>query len=391
VLNIEQAIILAAGEGQRLRPFTSLRPKGMITVANKPILQYVIEALAGAGVRHIVMVVGYRRATIQDYFGRGKKFGVDINYVPQDTQIGTADALKQANNVAATRFLVVPGDNIIEADTILPLINRQNNVVTVKYQENVSQYGAVIIKKGKVATIIEKPEVDISYMVNTGIYIFDREIFPFIENENDLTKALQSMINNGYSFDAVETKATWLDAIYPIDILRLNEVMLAGLPASTAGTIEGGVTIKGKVAIGEGTTVRGNSYLVGPVVIGDNCEIGPAACILPATSLGNNVSISAFCQMKNSVIGNDVTIGCNCIIEDSIIAPGCRIGNGLSVSSQEVTVNKDRRGKLGALIGDFCELEDTVVIRPGISIGINSRVKSLRVINEHIPDGSLVL
>ena len=388
--NIEQAIILAAGEGQRLRPFTSLRPKGMIPVANKPILQYVIEALAGAGIRHIVLVVGYRRAAIQDYFGWGKKFGVDISYVPQNTQIGTADALKQASKVAAPHFLVVPGDNIIETDTILPLISRQNNIITVKYQENVSQYGAVIIKKGKVTNIIEKPDVDISYMVNTGIYTFDNEVFHFIENENDLTQALQAMINSGHSFDAVETKATWLDAIYPIDILRLNEVMLAGLPASTAGTTESGVTIKGKVTVGEGTTVRGNSYLVGPAIIGNNCEIGPTTCILPATSIGNNVSISPFCQIKNSVIGNDVIIGCNCIIEDSIIAPGCRIGNGMSISSQEITPNK-REERLGALLGDFCEFEDNVVIRPGISIGVNSKVRSAKVVNEHLPDGSLVL
>lgn len=365
----------------------------MLSIANKPILQYVIEALAGVGLRRIILVVGYRREEIQDYFGSGKKFGVDINYVVQKTQVGTADALKQAREMAASRFLVLPGDNIVEADTILPLMSAPNNAITVKHQENVSQYGAVIVKKGKVTNIAEKPEVAVSYLVNTGIYALNQEIFPFIEQEVDFPQAIQAMIEQGHIFDAFETKATWLDAVYPIDILRLNEAMLDKLPASRGGTIETGVTEKGKVAIGNGTKVRSNSYLVGPIVIGDNCEIGPTICIFPGTSIGNNVTISPFSQIKNSVIGNDVVIGSNCNIQDSIIAPGCVIGNWLTVRTREVTLTKERErhvAKLGALIGDFCELEDNIVIHAGISLGVKARVRSTKVIDEDIPEGSLV-
>jgi UDP-N-acetylglucosamine diphosphorylase/glucosamine-1-phosphate N-acetyltransferase len=393
VARIGQAIILAGGEGQRLKPFTSLRPKVMLSIANKPILRYVIEALAQAGLRHIVLVVGYRREEIQDYFGSGKKFGVDINYIVQKTQVGTADALKQAREVAAPRFLVLPGDNIIEADTILPLVTVANNTIVAKHQENISKYGVVIAKNGKVSQIVEKPDMAISYLVNTGIYALNRDIFPFVEQEIDLPQAIQTMNDQGHSFTAVETKALWLDAVYPIDILRLNEVMLAKLPASTGGTIEDGVAAKGKVTIGNGTTIRSGSYFVGPVVIGDNCEIGPSVCIFPATSIGNNVSISPFCQIKNSVIGNEVVIGSNCNIQDSIIAPGCVIGNGLTVRSSEVCLAEGQEGplaKLGALIGDFCEFEDNIVINAGISLGIRARVKSMKIISENIPEGSLV-
>jgi UDP-N-acetylglucosamine diphosphorylase/glucosamine-1-phosphate N-acetyltransferase len=392
VARIEQAIILAGGEGQRLKPFTSLRPKVMLPIANKPILHYVIEALAQAGVRQIILVVGYRRDEIQDYFGSGKKFGVAINYVVQNTQVGTADALNQARDMAAPRFLVIPGDNIIEVDTVLPLVSITNNTITLKYQKNISQYGAVIAKKGKVANIVEKPEVAISYLANTGIYVLDHKIFPFIAQETELPQAIQAMIDQGYSFSAVETKATWLDAVYPIDILRLNEVMLNKLPASTGGSIEEGVTLKGKVTIGNSTTIRSNSYFVGPVVIGDNCEIGPTVCIFPSTSISNNVSIAPFCQIKNSVIGNGVVIGSNCNIQDSIIAPGCVIGNGLTIRSQEVCREGEegRLAKLGALLGDFCELEDNIVISAGISLGIRTRVRSMKIIDENIPEGSLV-
>lgn len=365
----------------------------MLPIANKPILRYVIEALAQAGLRHIVLVVGYRREEIQDYFGSGKKFEVDIKYIVQKTQIGTADALKQARDVAAPRFLVLPGDNIIEADTLLPLLSTSSNAITVKYRENVSQHGAVIVKKGKVAHIIEKPEVAVSYLVNTGIYALDQDIFTFIEQENDLPQVLQTMVEQGYSFDTLETKATWLDAVYPIDILRLNEAMVTRLPASTGGIMDAGVTVKSKVAIGNGTKVRANSYLAGPVVIGDNCDIGPTVCVFPATSIGNNVTISPFCQIKNSVIGNDVVIGSNCNIQDSIIAPGCVIGNGLTVRTREIMLENEKQGhiaKLGALLGDFCELEDNIVIHAGVSLGVRARVRSMKVIDEDIPEGSLV-
>ena len=365
----------------------------MLPIANKPILRYVIEGLAQAGLRHIVLVVGYRREEIQDYFGSGKKFEVEIRYVVQKTQVGTADALKQAKDVAASRFLVLPGDNIIEADTILPLVNTPGNAISVKYGENVSQYGAVIVKKGKVANIVEKPEVAVSYLVNTGIYALDQEVFPFIDQENDLPQALQAMVEQGYSFGALETKATWLDAVYPIDLLRLNEAMVTRLPASTGGTIEAGVTTRGKVAIGKGTKLRANSYLAGPVVIGDDCDIGPMACIFPATSIGNNVTVSPFCQIKNSVIGNDVVIGSNCNIQDSVIAPGCVIGNGLVIRTREIALEKgkeDHGARLGALLGDFCELEDNIVIHAGVSLGVRSRVRAMKVLDEDIPEGSLV-
>jgi UDP-N-acetylglucosamine diphosphorylase / glucose-1-phosphate thymidylyltransferase / UDP-N-acetylgalactosamine diphosphorylase / glucosamine-1-phosphate N-acetyltransferase / galactosamine-1-phosphate N-acetyltransferase len=104
------------------------------------------------------LVIGYRREEIQDYFGSGKKYGVDITYVVQNTQVGTADALKQAKSIAALRFLVLPGDNIIDAETIRSLVDASSNTVIVKSQPDISQYGVVIAKGGRVSGFIEKPE-----------------------------------------------------------------------------------------------------------------------------------------------------------------------------------------------------------------------------------------
>ena len=111
---IEQAVILAAGEGQRLRPFTSSKPKVMIPIANKPILRYVIEAVVKNGIRKIIVVVGYRKDQVMDYFGAGENFDAEIDYVEQKQQLGTAHALKQVEPKVNGRFLALSGDNIPE-------------------------------------------------------------------------------------------------------------------------------------------------------------------------------------------------------------------------------------------------------------------------------------
>src|SRR4030066_1905106 len=111
---MKQAVILAAGEGQRLRPFTVTKPKVMLSIAGKPMLCYVIEALAQHGIRNIVLVVGYRREQVFDYIGSGEQFGVKVAYVTQDKQLGTAHALAQAKEVAESEFLVLSGDKLIE-------------------------------------------------------------------------------------------------------------------------------------------------------------------------------------------------------------------------------------------------------------------------------------
>ena len=115
---MKQAVILAAGEGQRLRPFTVNKSKVMLTIAGKPILQHVIESLAQSGISDIVMIVGYHSEQIFDYFGEGERFGVSISYKTQEKQLGTAHAVKQARGIIEGDFLILPGDNLIDRDTI---------------------------------------------------------------------------------------------------------------------------------------------------------------------------------------------------------------------------------------------------------------------------------
>lgn len=391
---MEQAVILAAGEGQRLRPFTALKPKVMIPIANKPILQYVVEALAQNGIRRLVMVVGYRKEQVQDYFGSGEHFGVEIQYINQPQQLGTAHALKQVKDVTEDKFLVLSGDNIIDPDTIAQFVEANPISMLIKEQRDASKYGVVTLKDGTVWEIVEKPKEVRSNLVNTGIYAFTRQIFEFVEEEVDLTSALQIMIAQSYLILAQETYGTWLDVVYPWDILNLNSRALSGISANIGGTVEGGVTLKDPIIIGEGTTIRSNSYIVGPVIIGENCEIGPNVCIFPSTSIGDNTIILPFSQLKNSVIGGNAFIGPSCSIQDSIIERNSVLdGYFIARSSQtRVEVNGEyHRVKIGAMVGEYCHIEDNVIIQPGIIIGNYCQIGALKVVGQNLSDRSLVV
>ncbi|MFC1847931.1 bifunctional sugar-1-phosphate nucleotidylyltransferase/acetyltransferase [Chloroflexota bacterium] len=391
---IEQAVVLAAGEGQRLRPFTASKPKVMIPIANKPILRYVIEAAAMNGIRKIVVVVGYRKDQVIDYFGSGEHFGVEIDYVEQKQQLGTAHALKQVQGRVNGRFLALSGDNIIEPDTISELIRANTTTILAKEQEFISKYGVIEAQDGIVSGIIEKPREALSHLVNTGIYAFGDEIFGLIDQETDLTSVIVNMTGLGHEVRVCEATGTWLDVVYPWDMLRLNDSALAKISPSTGGSIESGVNIKGLVSIGEGTTVRSNSYIVGPVTIGENCDIGPSVCILPSTSIGDNVCISPFTTIANSILSHGVEIGPSSHIQDSIIDRGCRIRGHFVAQSDETDIRMDdeyHRVYIGAMLGENCTIGNSVVASPGIIIGNRSRIKALKTLETSIPDESLVM
>jgi NDP-sugar pyrophosphorylase family protein len=264
----------------------------------------------------------------------------------------------------------------------------------VKEQENVSKYGVVEVSNGVVTSIVEKPKESISHLVNTGVYVFDEGIFDYIGNETDLTAAIRNMIEAGTEVYACEAQGPWLDVVYPWDILRLNDLALANTSPVSGGTVEKDVSIKGSVSIGHGTIVRSGSYIVGPATIGQNCEIGPSVCILPSTSIGDNVCISPFSTIKNCMIADGVEIGPSCTVQDSIIDRGCHAA-GLFVAQSgpaEIKVEDEyHQVHIGAMLGEHCSIGSNVVTAPGTIIGNRSRIKSLRALESTIPDDSLVV
>ena len=242
--------------------------------------------------------------------------------------------------------------------------------------------------------IMEKPEGLQSSLVSTGIYSFEPKVFEFVGTETDLPQALQNMIALGHTVFAQEATDTWLDAAYPWDILKLNGIAVSEIPSTVAGVVETNVALKGSVSVGKGTVLRSNSYIVGPAIIGENCDIGPNVCILPATSIGDNVIISPFTEVKNSVIGSNVEIGPNSTIDNSVIGRGSLLGGHFVARSGQAEVKVDgeyHRVQMGAMLGEDCHIEDSVIVQPGVAIGNRCQVRALKVVRENTPDLSLVV
>jgi len=393
-----KAVILAAGEGKRLRPFTETMPKVMLPIANKPILEYVVDAVKNSGITEIIIVVGYKKEVIMEHFKDYED--VDIKYVVQDKQLGTAHALLQAKKHVKNSFIVLSGDNIIDQKSISNLIKDKSEYsLMIKEHPHPSKYGVVFIEKNILKKIVEKPKEDIGKFISTGIYKLPKNIFNKIEELTSqgtyaLTSIIQSIINEGEKINTI-TSDSWMDIVYPWDLLKVNESMLHNTSSSTSGTIEKGVTIKPPVSIGKDTTIYSGCYIVGPVVIGEGCEIGPNTCIFPSTTIGNSSVVHPFCEIRNSMIMNDVRIGSNSFIKNSIIGRGSIIENNFSSidgnSTIEIEGEFKKLEKIGVMIGEDSIMGSHVVVEPGKIIGRRCRIGSMNRIIENVASESKVM
>src|SRR5512136_893659 len=218
-----QAVILAAGEGNRVRPLTRSRPQALIPVANRPIIEYVIDALIKNGIRDIVVVVGYRKEQVTRFVNG---LEVPIEVVMQEKQLGTAHALQCAKSKIKGDFLVLPGDNYIDPQSIAR-IKDTANAILVKEHPNPSNFGVVLLNNGLVTDIVEKPEHSPSFMVSTGIYSLKKTFFSYIQG-NNLTDAIPGMIAAGEQIRAIPAD-DWQDAIFGWDLLKMNRRLLKNL------------------------------------------------------------------------------------------------------------------------------------------------------------------
>jgi len=236
-----KAVILAAGGGTRLKDLTNDHPKVMVKVFGKPLLQYLIEVLAKKDVRDIVIVVGYKKDMIMDFFGDGKKFGVKIDYVNQENHKGgTADALRRTKDkVSDEKFLLIYGDNVFNPDVIDEMIKESKNcdgVVCGKEVDNPAVYGVLKLDDKKLVKIIEKPKNPLSNLVLGGIFILPKKIFSAIDEtklssrgEYELTDSIQILIKKGLKFTCVKMKGFWKDIGTVKELDQAKEFMISRL------------------------------------------------------------------------------------------------------------------------------------------------------------------
>lgn len=344
-----QAVILAAGEGTRLRPLTRSRPKALTPVANTPIIEYVIKALQMNGIRDIIVVVGYRKEHVIRYLNM---LDVQVRVVVQEKQLGTAHALRYAEPFLEDRFLLLSGDNYIDPQSIQQMV-KEKNAVLVTDHPSPSNFGVVMIKDGYVSEIREKPAEAHGFIVSTGVYSLDRSFFKYIVG-NEIPDALQAMLNAGEEIKAVQA-FDWQDAIYPWDLLQMNARLLKNIDGTRAGTISRSSKLYGLIHIGKGTTIGPNTYIQGPVSIGNDCHIGPNCCIMPNTSIGSRVTVDPLTYLGNSLIMDDVVIGSHSRILDAVIGEACTLRDHTTTWSHESIFELEHqfmKATFGAVLGD---------------------------------------
>lgn len=333
-----KAIILAAGQGTRLRPVTLTMPKPLVPVANKSLIVYAIEMLRDGGLKDVGIVVNAVEGPIKDQLGDGSALGVNLEYIVQEEQLGLAHAVSLCRDFVGTDpFAMFLGDNIFQ-DKMGDLLrgfesSSYEAAVALGEVADPTRFGVAELNNGTIRRVVEKPKDPPSNYAISGVYLFRNSIFnaianikPSWRNELEITDAIQWLINNGDAVQAYKIKGWWIDAGKPDAIVQANQLVMGDMPFTAPPVGENVVNsdVSARVVLGKNTKII-NSVVRGPVIIGDNVTIQDSY-IGPYTSIGDNVVI------ENSEVDASIVMK-NCKIR----AMHGRIDSSLLADNSEVT------------------------------------------------------
>tara|TARA_B100000029_G_scaffold226726_1_gene224495 strand:+ start:1626 stop:2693 length:1068 start_codon:yes stop_codon:yes gene_type:complete len=332
-----KGIILHGGHGTRLRPLTHTGPKQLLPIANKPMSEYCLDSIKETGITEIAIIIGGIGSNkVEEYYGNGERFGVNITYIVQDEPRGIAHAIKLCKDfIGNDKFIVFLGDNIIQKSIYDFANNFQNSKfdasILLCEVDNPSRFGIADIKNDRIVKIMEKPKVPPTNYAVTGIYMLTPKIFDIINdlkpskrNELEITDALDLLLkeNNNINFDMITDY--WKDTGTPDDIINANSQILEQLKPEIQGKIDNNANVKGNIILGKNSEVKADAEIIGPVIIGENCTIESNSKIGPNASIGND-SIISKCSINNSIIMNNCKLIGKYNIGNSIISANSEI------------------------------------------------------------------
>jgi glucose-1-phosphate thymidylyltransferase len=349
-----RALVLAGGEGSRLRPITHTNAKQLIPVASTPILFHVLRSIADAGITEVGIVVGQTAEEVRAAVGDGSAWGVAVTYIPQEAPLGLAHAVLTAREfVAGAPFLMYLGDNVL-LEGVTRFVegfeqNRPDAQIFLARVPEPERFGVAVLEGDRVTRLVEKPKEHLSDLALVGVYLFDDSILeaaaaiaPSGRGELEITDAIQWLIDHGRTVRAEMVDGWWKDTGKPEDLLEANRMMLSILEPRVDGEVDAASTLEGTVVVEAGARVAG-SRIIGPVVIG-------AGTIVRDSVVGPDAAISAGC----AVTGSEV--------RDSIVMEGCRIdgvhGIAGSILGRNVEVrHSGREGLHRFVVGDQSRVE----------------------------------
>jgi mannose-1-phosphate guanylyltransferase / phosphomannomutase len=370
-----KAVVMAGGEGSRLRPLTSRRPKPLAPIANKPVMHHIVDLLAKHGITEVVATLHYLADEIESYFGDGAAHGVAMHYVVEDTPLGTAGAVKMAEKLLSDEtFVIISGDAMTDVDltALIDAHRRAGNAATIALWRvnNPLEFGVVITDdEGRITRFLEKPswgEV-FSDTINTGIYVLEPEVLGYMEagKNYDFSKDIfPLLLRDGKRLGGHVISDYWADVGNLQQYQQANYDALTG----TVRTLRPRNQIGDTIWVGEGCEIDASATIRGQVEFGDGVTVGPGALIEGPACIGSGSILEAGARVRRSVLWENVYVGDEAQLTD------CTIANRTIVKSR-ANVGE------GAVIGERCVIGEAASIRPHLRLWPEKNVSSGAIVS----------
>jgi mannose-1-phosphate guanylyltransferase / phosphomannomutase len=376
-----KAVVMAGGEGSRLRPLTVSRPKPMVPIVGRPVMEHILNLLKRHGITDVVVTVQYMASAIEDYFGDGSQFGMHINYSREEVPLGTAGSVKNAEELLDEPFLVISGDALTDFDLgkiIKFHTDRQSMAtLTLAHVANPLEYGVIITDdRGHIRQFLEKPSWSevFSDTINTGIYLLDPKIFSYFEKDKpfDFSQELfPLMLEKGDPLYGFIADGYWCDIGNLATYMQANSDILQGqvnLPIP-------GTDIGNRVFAEEGVDIADDAQVFGPAFLGHDAKIKSGVVIHGPSVVGSYTIVDSRAQVDRSVVWNNSYIG------ERAELRGALVGSSTSIKGRAVMFE-------GAVIGDHSVINEAAIVQPGVKIWPNKEIETGAVITSSIIWGS---
>ncbi|MEZ0290349.1 MAG: bifunctional sugar-1-phosphate nucleotidylyltransferase/acetyltransferase [Sulfolobales archaeon] len=408
-----ELIVLAGGRGERLKPITDTRPKPLIPILGRPLLERTLDLFIDK-ISRVVVVAEYRYDDIKrfiDEYTRDR--GVEIEIVRQGKELGTGHAVQVAlSHTRSDEVVVVYGDLYLEKSLVEKIISAPRDSLVGLSVPNPWDYGVLLVEGDRVLRVLEKPQtLEIpSDIINAGVYKFSSKTLELVNEigfsergEIELTDLVKIARERGIDIRLVRSSVEeWSEIGRPWDLLEIHKKLLQRLNERIIkGKTDPRVVIEGPVYIGEGAIVKGSTYIEGPVYIDDEAVIGPNSYIRPYTYVGRRARIGFSTEVKESVILEEARLPHLNYAGDSVICEKVNLGAGTLIANLrfdeqpvKVTLRNTRvssgRVKLGAFIGGHVKTGINVSILPGVKIGAYSIIYPGVVVGKDVEYGSVI-
>jgi mannose-1-phosphate guanylyltransferase/phosphomannomutase len=372
-----KAVIMAGGEGTRLRPLTSNAPKPMLPLANRPMMEHILGLLKKHGFDEVVVTVAFMARSIRNYFGDGSEFGMKISYATEDTPLGTAGSVRNAKDELDERFLVISGDVLTDIDlsAVVAEHERTGAMATIGLVrvENPLEFGIVITREdGSIERFLEKPTWGqvFSDTINTGIFVLEPAIFDYIEPDVSVdfsSEVFPQLLADGKRLHGAVAEGYWEDVGTLEAYVRAHKDVL---DRRVIVDIDGFV-LNENVWVGEGADVHPDAEITGPVVIGPNCRVEAGARLREYSVLGNNVKVRGDARLERAVVHDNAYIGEQTRIDGAVVGRGCDLRRGVRLEE-------------GVVLGDECFVGEEAVLSAGVKVFPFKTVEASAVVNSSI-------